>query len=353
MDPIAQHSLATKLPRYTSALARLTRALCVRHASHPGLARGLTVNGLATPAFARPLTVGLESAHGPAAIVVDAMQHAALHTICDSLDPDRTSALANFWLADVLTELDVEGARPMVRSISCDAPARTSGLQLTLATDDIRVAAIVADVPERLAQSYERAWAPVPERADLGRVGDLTAPATLRLRSRSCSPAVLASLRKHDVLLGWQPALPYSEGASLGHASLRVGAPRGRQLHATVRLDTQTISLETEMSLTSAGEPNDFDPSAGEQSDPSADPLVSVGAMELPVHIELLSVNLSVAQLSTLQPGYVLDVPLPLADATVRLVSYGQTLAFGKLVAVGEHLGVQIERMAGGDERQS
>ena len=354
MDSISQHSLAKKLPRYTHALARLTRALCVRHTSHPGLARGLTVGGLATPAFARPLRLDLDSAHGPASVLVDGTQHSALHTICDALDPDRTSALANFWLADFLAELDVEGARPTVRSLSCEAPDRSmAGLHLTLAANDTRVGVIVTDVPHRLAQVYEQTWAPTPGRADLDRVGDLTAPTTLRLRSRLCSPTVLASLRRHDVLVGWQPALRYAEGAPLGAASLRIGAPRGRQLHASVRLDTHTITLESAMSPASAGQQNDFDPLAGERSDSTTDPLVSVGAMELPVHVELVSVNLSVAQLSSLQPGYVLDVPLPIADAAVRLVSYGQTLAFGKLVAVGEHLGVQIERMAGSDERQS
>lgn len=106
------------------------------------------------------------------------------------------------------------------------------------------------------------------------------------------------------------------------------------------------------MNLTHAEQPSDLD-AFGEPYDPSTDHLVPVGSMELPVHIEMACVNLSIGQLSTLQPGYVLDVPLPIADAAVRLVSYGQILAFGRLVAVGENLGVQIERMAGSDERQS
>ena len=103
--------------------------------------------------------------------------------------------------------------------------------------------------------------------------------------------------------------------------------------------DTQSDDLNPHATASSAGLDHE--------------PIVEVTAMDLPVHIELLTVNLSVAQLSALQPGYVLDLPLPLVDAPVRLVAYGQTLALGKLVAIGENLGVQIHRMAASNERQS
>lgn len=353
MPPILQHSLAEKLPRYTRALAQLTRALCVRQSSNPGGVRAVrSIAGLASR-FARPVRLELDSALGPATIVLDGGHHTVLDTLCDEPDPDRSSALANFWLAGLLAHLDVEDVRPTVRSISNHTTVpEAEGLLLTLTANDTRVDAIVTHLPERLAQLYERVWAPAPDSIDFDMPLDLAVPATLRLRSRQCSPSVLASLQRHDVLLGWQPALPFPDDAGPVHATLRVGAPRGRQLSATVRLGTHAATLETPMNLTHAEQPSDLD-AFGEPYDPSTDHLVPVGSMELPVHIEMACVNLSIGQLSTLQPGYVLDVPLPIADAAVRLVSYGQILAFGRLVAVGENLGVQIERMAGSDERQS
>ena len=184
-------------------------------------------------------------------------------------------------------------------------------------------------------------------------MSDIALPVAIRLRSRLCSLSTLASLNRHDVLLGWQPGLPFVEGRTIEQASLRIGSPRGRQLRAGVRVDTHTVTLETPVTLATAAQPDDFDPLAGASSDPATEPLVPVSAIDLPVHVELFSVNLSLAQIGSLEPGYVLDLPLPLADAAVRLVSYGQTLAFGKLVAVGENLGVQIQRMAASDERQS
>jgi type III secretion protein Q len=34
------------------------------------------------------------------------------------------------------------------------------------------------------------------------------------------------------------------------------------------------------------------------------------------------------------------------ADAQLRLVAHGQTIGYGELVTVGEHLGIRIIRMA-------
>lgn len=355
MNAALPTSLEGKLPRYSDALATLTRALAPRHSTHPAAQYGLRLRGIEPSTFEAPLTLTFDSMHGPISVVADASEHSALLSIALDSEPKRASALANMWLADQLARLDTgNGPTPSVKSIALGKhAAEVHGLQLAIdgGASDIKLA--IVDLPEALADDYERAWARLPAHVPLDAVNDIVVPGAIRLRSRLCSPATLASLRRHDVLLGWQPGRTYTEGGAIEQASLRVGAPRGRQLCAGVRVDTHTVTLETSVTLATAAQPDDFDPLAGASGDPTSEQLVPVGSVELPVHLELLSVNLSVAQLGSLQPGYVLDLPLPLADAAVRLVSYGQTLAFGKLVAVGENLGVQINRMAASDERQS
>jgi type III secretion protein Q len=53
-----------------------------------------------------------------------------------------------------------------------------------------------------------------------------------------------------------------------------------------------------------------------------------------------------VAQLSALRAGYVLELPTAVPDARIRLVTYGQTIGFGELVSVGDHLGVRLVQLS-------
>jgi type III secretion protein Q len=347
-------SLAGKLPRYTSELAQLTRALGLRHSTHPGADRDLRLHGLGYTRGEHIATMIVDTPHGQVTLAIDLTRHAALQTIAHDGDPVRASALANLWLGDLLARFDTgEGGASTVRSLTLDrAAAAAQGLQLSFIAGGLECRCTVVELPAALAAAFERRWAQPSANPRIDRLHDLTLCCAIRLRSRRCAPEMLASLRRNDILIGWQPTSGYAANKGLRDATLRIGAPRGRQLHAGVRVDTNTVILETPVTLATA-QPDDFDPLAGALGDPQTEPLVHVSSMELPVHVELFSVNLGVAQLNALQPGFVLDLPLPLADSTVRLVSYGQTLAFGKLVAVGDNLGVQIERMAASDERQS
>lgn len=347
-------SLNGKLPRYPSELAQLTRALGVRGAVHPGAQHGLRLHGMGALCVGQCATMIVDTAHGAVTLVIDVADHTVLQTIAHDVDPIRSAALANLWLADLLTAFDTgSAAAPVVRSFTATPRAGTQcGLLLSFIAGGIECRCAALELPAALAAEFERRWAPPHASANLDTLHGLTLACSIRLRSRRCTPEVLASLHRNDILLGWQPTLPYVPGKPLPGATLRIGAPRGCHLCAGVRVDTNTVTLETPVTLSST-QPDDFDPLEGASTHPLTEPLVPVASMEMPIHVELFSVNLGIAQVSALQPGYVLDLPLPLEDAAVRLVSYGQTLAFGRLVAVGENLGVQIERMAASDERQS
>jgi type III secretion protein Q len=112
------------------------------------------------------------------------------------------------------------------------------------------------------------------------------------------------------------------------------------------------------------GEQAPFDDDLPDQQNPShdsdaADPrsaaaereagAAPIGELELPVQFEIDTVALPLAQVSALRPGYVIELQAPVRDARIRLVTHGQTIGYGELVALGEHLGIRILRMAHGD----
>lgn len=82
--------------------------------------------------------------------------------------------------------------------------------------------------------------------------------------------------------------------------------------------------------------------------DQQADP-VRISDLELPVQFEVDTLAIPLSQLSTIGPGYVIEFPVPMRDAKVRLVVHGNTIGHGELVTVGEHLGARIVRMAHND----
>ncbi|NOK45584.1 YscQ/HrcQ family type III secretion apparatus protein [Burkholderia thailandensis] len=217
----------------------------------------------------------------------------------------------------------------------------------------------------------------------------------VRLGTRSLPLAVLRSLRPGDVLLDIAPAA--LGAARVGPLHAWWGARRATQWHATVLIEGNTMTM-TDMPDTAddldepivagdppgrppAGSPGDSpadsrgdspadpladslaDSPAGSPADPQADSSLDsssdapccapepadLGDVELPVHVELDTLSLSIAELAALRPGYVLELPLAARDAPVRLVAYGQMIGGGRLVAVGAHLGVRIDRMAGDD----
>ena len=73
---------------------------------------------------------------------------------------------------------------------------------------------------------------------------------------------------------------------------------------------------------------------------------IDIGELDLPVQFEVDTVALPLSQLYALRPGYVLELSTPVAEAQLKLVTHGQTIGYGELVTVGEHLGIRILRMA-------
>jgi type III secretion protein Q len=190
---------------------------------------------------------------------------------------------------------------------------------------------------EHVSGDFVDALRPLATRATLpDALAELRVPGTLRLFSRMYPIAVLRSVKPGDVLLGWRGATPSATqpmGAPLG-AGLRWGTPRATRFGASVIVDGTQVHFQTT-------------PAAMDNELPAADSLTTtLNAMEVTLHVELAALDLSLTELAALQAGSILQLPTPLADAEVQLVSYGQHLGTGRLVAVGDHLGVQVTRFA-------
>ena len=76
----------------------------------------------------------------------------------------------------------------------------------------------------------------------------------------------------------------------------------------------------------------------------------AIGELELPVRFEIETVSVPLAELEAIEPGYVIELAVPAAEARLRLVSCGQVIGHAELVAVGTRLGARITRMVARDD---
>ncbi|GAB7538350.1 type III secretion system cytoplasmic ring protein SctQ [Burkholderia sp. 3C] len=174
----------------------------------------------------------------------------------------------------------------------------------------------------------------------------LNLPGSAIVGTRHFAVETLSALEPGDVLL--RCLFPTFDAAALhGGGAPRVVAAWGARghlrAHAGASLDGRTLTLTQEWTMSDELDSTRAD--VGLATDRPDEPIV-VGNLELPVQFEIDTVALPLDQLSALGPGYVVELPVPAADAQLRLVVHGQTVGFGELVTVGEHLGVRIIRMA-------
>jgi type III secretion protein Q len=345
--------LADRLRNYTPALASLARALCDARGALHGTVRPVPEGPART---GRTALLAIACGQGELHLYVDIDDGARAAFEAITLEPEAAcrAALASLYLAEPLAALARHGAtQPAVREVRLAAPPATRAGVLHFEYDHAGATAgvTVAGVSAALADTLAGRIGPRGRGAALpDALATLALPTRLRLRSRHATPALLRSLRPGDVLLGWPAAPGFGPHATLDQATLLWGAANGHAIHARARIDSCNIILESRPVMVN----NDPDLSLRAATDVAAAPApIDVNDVELPVHIEVVTVNLPIGQIAALQPGYLLTLPLALADADIRLVAHGQTLAFGELVAIGDQLGLHIRRIASADERHA
>jgi type III secretion protein Q len=212
-------------------------------------------------------------------------------------------------------------------------------------------------------------------------VSTLRMTGSIALGARRVPLAALQSLRPGDVLLRtFAPGVAQAmhRGAAFAARAAWGATSAGmRRIHARVVIDGTQVTVEEKPMMNEEplqAESPDMLPGDGDalhsidvdthdfgrDEPPEADPRteanateaepfdapLDIGLLDLPVQFEIDSVALPLAQLAALRPGYVIELAAPVLDTPVRLVTHGQTVGYGEIVCVGEHLGVRITRMA-------
>lgn len=333
--------LHQRLPVLAPALARLTRLLFTRAAGDLAARLALRIVPLAAdavPALAQPACLRLHGAQGGLRCVFDLQAYPALESAALAPRGHWRAVLADALLQpcrDALAQLGLPSLS--VTALVTDEDVPLSGVALQLCPDDGAPATtlIVTDVDPGLLDALEALLPP----ADLPAwLGELPLAGAAVLAARHCTPALLATLRPGDVLLGWRGGV--TDPALLDRVTLRWGAAAGRHYRAAAAIAGHAVTLTGQPTLC-------LEPSL---MDHMEQPATDVAALELPVTLEIVTLAMPLQQIGALQPGQVLELPLALADARVRLVACGQTLGHGKLVVVGEQLGFQVSAMANQDE---
>ncbi|KWK83530.1 type III secretion system cytoplasmic ring protein SctQ [Burkholderia ubonensis] len=322
------------------------------------------------PRFERPGVLDLRW-HGAAArVAIDLAAFPALDVVAaPALDArgdasvSLRTALASALLAPLVAAFAAAGLDGVtIGGLRAAPPAALDATRcaLSFALDGapLRCALLDASMPWLDALAARLRGERLPDAA--GQLARVRLPGRVRLGSRRLPLAVLRSLRPGDVLLDLAPAALGAARAGPLHAWW--GARRATQWHATVLIEGTTMTMieipDTADDLDEpivagdlpAGSPADSSADAPDDDAPGAAPEpADLGDVDLPVHVEIDTLSLSIAELAALRPGYVLELPLAARDVPVRLVAYGQAIGGGRLVAVGAHLGVRIDRMAGDD----
>ncbi|HEX7689121.1 MAG TPA: FliM/FliN family flagellar motor switch protein, partial [Burkholderiaceae bacterium] len=151
------------------------------------------------------------------------------------------------------------------------------------------------------------------------------------IATRRIALGVLRSLEPGDVVLPEQ-ALESLEGAP---ATFRMEAGAGRGLAASAQVADGRLVL--------LGVPRMTDDDALAAPPTGA---TAIDELELPLQFELETVSITLAELESIEPGYVIEFDTPATQARLRLVSCGVVVGEADLVAVGGRLGACITHLA-------
>ena len=328
--PVRADSLLGRLPALRPAAARAART-----GFDARFARWLSERiGLPTQVHgARPptelLSLDLHSAAGRADVALDPAQWPALAMAAELPDAELAREVTDALLAPLAARLAplLPGLRvgavrryPSSAAGPCALPAMAiGGGQLSL----VRLDRALADHLDALMR--DGAASP------LGRLAALRVPMRLTLFDRPLGREALHSLAAGDVVL----AGAARRAGPRWRVFLKFGL--GITMQATADLDLHASRAYV------AAPPRLVDEAAAAPlATPAAEGLEH---LQVPVSFEIDSARIALGELASLGEGAVIELDVPLHEATVRLVCHGQTLGIGQLVAIGDQLGVRIVRM--------
>lgn len=360
------------LPAIDARVARLARlAADERLAAWMQLkvgATGFAVGSGDATRIAEPGWIDLSHGFAHASVAIDLRRHPALASV--AVDGDNRGAVSSSMAVENATDTAQE-----------DVALRNAVAAILLAPFTERLAEV--GLPDVRVLGVRRGCAPEDPRAALsvafylgdrhvecrlGRLDDIcidaiagciarqrvpfarhasaiSVPGRLVIGAKTYRIDKLRTLRSGDILLrAIEPALAHALDEPFQAIELRAlwGMPGSMQLTATVSLEGRALIIQGTPTMSYETEEHDTTPANNEEP-------IDIGELNLPVKFELDTVSMPVVQLSALRPGYVVELPVPIADARVRLTSYGQTIGSGELVTVGDQLGVRVLNLMHGN----
>jgi type III secretion protein Q len=335
-------------PQLSAVQARVARLLSDARLRQALDLETFDVSTRPTPAWRTPGAIELECDGSHATVFVDLDTLPALKIAASNgsggADEPLTLAIAQLLVKPVLRGLAKYGLDNVrvsgLRKLAI-AQLQERAFTLAVALGEWRMQCLLGELGERWLDGFEARVRAV-RLHDLSALAAINVPSRLRLGTQACSIALLKTLRCGDVLLptiaaGAQALL--AEPTAAITLSARWGAAGSRPLTAAVSISGNAMTFLETPHMT-----DDTDQSPDDMAD--HENAVELEQLELPVQFELDAVSLPVALLASLRPGYVVELPTVVRDARVRLAAYGQTIGYGELVSVGEHLGVRIVHLA-------
>ncbi|AVS76817.1 YscQ/HrcQ family type III secretion apparatus protein [Paracidovorax avenae] len=258
-------------------------------------------------------------------------------------------------VAETLLAGPLAAASPVLPGLALSAvavrPAVQAPLVWTCGGLRIGLHAIDGTVAARLQASLAHS-----AQADGAPFAALRLPGTVRLATRRLAPADLATLAAGDVVLCGTLAasrrrpchLSFGLGTTM-HIPAELDLDDSEiALHATPQADAfadlDDGGAEPAPASAAAEIPEDAGSEAALPATPL--PLADIGSIRVPVAIEIDTAHIRLDELAALDAGSVVPLAVPARDATVRLVCHGQVVGTGRLVVIGESLGVRIAHMA-------
>jgi type III secretion system YscQ/HrcQ family protein len=163
---------------------------------------------------------------------------------------------------------------------------------------------------------------------------DISPDASLVCGVRTLAWSVLRSLRVGDALI-----MAGREGEKDRNfsAQLSVGSAAGRRAYRRVQWNGDSVIVQGERWMS--------EDAAVDKVLPRADDSVRGSALEdveVDVQLELQLVTMPMSVLSAMQPGYILELPVAVEDASVCLVVGGRVIGHAQLMRVGDRLAARI-----------
>jgi len=320
-------SLVNRLQPVTAAEARLARTVFDRRFARwvdQVLAR--TGTRVAANEGAAGVAASLACRHGGLELTAPAAAWPALELAAGLPD----AALARD-VADAMLDGPMAMLAPWLPGLALRAlhagPAQAAPLELRCGSLRVGLKAIDDGVAKQLGRQVRRT---VP--ADLSPLRGLRLPARLRLFTREFALDDLRSLAAGDVLA-------CAQWTADGRLPCQLFTGLGTFMQATAETDLDSADA----TLTEA--PTLAHDDAARTPDGAPLDAGTIGALNVPVSFEIDSARVSLDELASFGAGSVITLAAPVRDATVRLVCFGQVVGVGRLVAVGDCLGVRIERI--------